>query len=86
MIGVSQDTQAASDRFRESLGLPYPLVGDPQGRILRDYGVRWPFVGRAQRVTYLVGRNHRVRLAFHSELNAEAHVQKACGAAADPPS
>jgi len=53
--------------------------------VLHDYRVRWPFVGIAQRVTYLVGRNHKVRLAFHSELDAEAHVHKACGAAAEPP-
>ena len=60
-------------------------MGDPQGRILRGYRVRWPFLGLAQRVTYVVGRSRKVRLAFHSELDADAHVQKACGAAAEPP-
>ena len=60
-------------------------MGDPQGRVLGDYRVRWPFVGYAQRVTYLVGRNRKIRLAFHSELDADAHVLKACGAAAEPP-
>ena len=35
VVGVSQDSQATNDRFRASLGLPFPLVGDPTGTILR---------------------------------------------------
>jgi peroxiredoxin Q/BCP len=84
VVGVSKDPQDVSDRFRESLGLPYPLVGDPDGAILKAYKVTWPFVGLAQRVTYVVARNHKVRLAFHSELDIEAHMEKACGALAAP--
>ncbi len=78
VVGVSQDTQEVNDRFRASLDLPYPLVGDPEGRILRDYKVRWPLVGLAQRVTYVVGRDRVVRLAFHSEFNMDAHASEAC--------
>lgn len=82
MVGVSGDTQETSDRFRESLGLPYPLVGDVEGAVLRAYKVRWPVLGFAQRVTYLVGKNRSVRLAFHSEFSIEAHVNKTCAALA----
>ena len=32
VIGVSSDTQETNDRFRESLGLPFRLVGDPRAR------------------------------------------------------
>lgn len=80
MVGVSGDSQQANDRFRDSLGLPFPLVGDPEGKILRAYRVRWPLVGLAQRVTYAVGRDARVMLAFHSELDMAAHAGKACDA------
>ena len=62
----------------ESLDLPFPLVGDPEGKILRAYDVRWPIVGLAQRVTYAIGRNNQVLLAFHSELNMDSHAAKAC--------
>jgi peroxiredoxin Q/BCP len=78
VVGVSHDTQEVNDRFRTSLGLPYPLVGDPEGTILRDYKVRWPMLGLAQRVTYVVGRDRRVRLAFHSEFDMDAHASQAC--------
>jgi peroxiredoxin Q/BCP len=84
VIGVSRDAQATSDRFRESLGLPYPLVGDPEGTILRAYKVRWPVMGLAQRVTYLVAKDRRLRLAFHSEFDVKAHATEACAALARP--
>jgi peroxiredoxin Q/BCP len=85
VIGVSADTQEKNDDFCRSLELPFPLVGDPQGRITRAYGVRIPLLGLARRVTYLVGRDRRVRLAFESQFNVGAHlarVREALAAAA----
>ena len=75
---MSSDSQEKNDRFQKSLDLPFPLVGDPEGKILRAYDVRWPIVGLAQRVTYAIGRNNQVLLAFHSELNMDSHAAKAC--------
>ena len=86
MIGISGDSQETNDRFRKSLDLPFPMVGDPEGTILRTYRVRWPLVGLAQRVTYAIGQNGRILLAFHSELNPAAHAAKACEALAGPTS
>lgn len=83
-MGVSNDTQETSDRFAKSLDLPYPLVGDPDGEILRDYKARWPILGLARRVTYLVGRDRRVETAYHSERDAESHVAEACAFVARP--
>lgn len=79
---MSRDTQEKNDEFRQSLDLPFPLVGDPQGDVVKAFDVRWPVVGLAQRVTYAIGRNTKVLLAFHSELNMDAHASKACEAVA----
>ena len=81
MVGVSSDSQETNDRFGKSLDLPYPLVGDPGGRIARAFGVRWPLIGLARRASVLVGQDGKVRAAFHSELDADAHVEKALEAA-----
>jgi peroxiredoxin Q/BCP len=78
VIGVSGDSQETNERFRKSLDLPFPLVGDPEGTILRAYRVRWPLVGLAQRVTYAIGQDGRILLAFHSELTPTAHAARAC--------
>jgi peroxiredoxin len=84
VIGVSNDPQEVNDRFRESLGLPYPLVGDPEGRIVRAYDVRWPIIGMTRRVTYVISTSRKVRLAFHSELDMGAHSAEACRSLAEP--
>jgi peroxiredoxin len=84
VVGVSRDSQETSDRFRRSLDLPFPLVGDENGEVLRAYDVRWPVLGLARRVTYVVGTDRRVKMAFHSEFNMGAHVDEACAALARP--
>jgi peroxiredoxin len=53
-------------------------VGDPGGAILKAYKVRWPIVGLARRVSYVVGQDGRVEQAFHSEMDPEAHAAEAC--------
>ena len=78
MIGVSGDDQETAERFRASLELPYALVGDPKGAILEDWGVRIPLVGLARRVTFLVGRDRRIRHRYESNLDAGSHVTEAC--------
>ena len=84
MIGVSTDTQATNDRFKASLELPFEVVGDPRGRIAAGYGVRWPLVGLARRVTFVIGTDRRVTDVFKSELSPEAHVSHVCGLLARP--
>ena len=78
MIGISEDSQETSDAFRKSLDLPYPLVGDEEGRITGAFKVRWPLVGHARRATFVVDPKRRVRMAFWSELNPDQHVAEAC--------
>lgn len=78
MIGVSGDTQHTQDRFARSLELPFPLVGDPDGAIRSAYGVKWPILGLARRVTFVVGKDRRIRGVTRAERDALAHVAEAC--------
>jgi thioredoxin-dependent peroxiredoxin len=84
VVGVSRDAQETNERFRESLGLPYPLVGDVRGEILAAYKVGWPVLGLARRVTYLISKNRHINLAFHSEFNIDQHVVEVCATLARP--
>ncbi len=76
MIGVSADDQQTADRFRESLDLPFPLVGDKA--VVEAWGVRIPLLGVARRVTFVVGRDRRIAHRYESNLAAESHVGEAC--------
>ena len=77
-MGVNADSQEANDRFRESLDLPFSLVGDPAGAILKAYKVRWPVIGIAQRVTYVIGRDGKILSAYRNERDMTAHAAQAC--------
>ena len=76
MVGVSTDDAATLQRFHEEQGLPFPLVSDAAGAITRAYRVRWPILGRARRVTYLIGPDRKIRLAFRSERDVRAHPER----------
>lgn len=80
MVGVSTDPPETAQRFRKELGLPFPLVGDPSGKIVRAYHARWPIVGWARRVTYVIGTDRRIREAYHSETAVLEHAARACAA------
>jgi peroxiredoxin len=76
VVGVSTDDPATLQRFHQEQDLPYPLVSDAAGEIARAYRARWPIVRLARRVTYLIGRDRKVRLAFRSERNVRAHPER----------
>jgi thioredoxin-dependent peroxiredoxin len=76
VVGVSTDDPATLQRFHQEQDLPYPLVSDAAGQITRAYRARWPIVGLARRVTYLVGPDRTIRLAFRSERNVRSHPER----------
>jgi len=76
VIGVSADDQPTADRFRESLELPYPLVGN--AGVVKAWGVAIPLVGLARRVTFHVARDGRITHRYESNLAAGSHVGQAC--------
>lgn len=78
MIGVSGDSQQTQDRFARSLELPFPLVGDADGSIRGGYGVKWPLFGLARRVTFVIGRDRKIRSVHHAERDALSHAAHAC--------
>lgn len=61
-------------------------MADPEGKILSGYGVRWPLLGFARRVTYVIGPDRRVRQVIQAERDAEKHVREACAFVVRPPS
>lgn len=78
IVGISGDSQTRNDAFREELDLPFPLVGDTSGDILRAYDVKWPLVRIAARVTYLVDRDRTIAAAHKSARDVSSHVEMAC--------
>lgn len=73
VVGVSTDDADTQCKFADSLKAQFPMIGDPSGEIASAYDVRWPFLGLAQRVTYVLDPACRVLKAFHHELFIRKH-------------
>ena len=39
VIGVSTDTEKSHKRFEKKFGLPFPLIADPDRKIVEEYGL-----------------------------------------------
>jgi peroxiredoxin Q/BCP len=63
VLGVSADRPAAQARFVERLGVPFPMLCDPEGRTLRAYGVR-RFPGYARRASFLIDAGGAIRAVY----------------------
>jgi peroxiredoxin Q/BCP len=70
IVGVSPDSEDSHDKFRDKMGIPYPLVADTEKEIAKKYGVYGmkSFMGReflgVKRTTFLVDKSGKVIKTF----------------------
>jgi peroxiredoxin Q/BCP len=69
VIGISVDSYAANNRFKEDIGVTFPLLSDIKRQVVRTYGIfdEERFVG--SRATFVIDKNGIIR---HIEQGAEA--------------
>jgi thioredoxin-dependent peroxiredoxin len=67
VVGISTDDHDKQCKFAASMNAPFPMIGDSKGEITRDYDVRWPLIGRAQRVTYVLDPTRKILAVFRHE-------------------
>jgi peroxiredoxin Q/BCP len=83
VIGVSTDDVASHRRFADEHDLPFPLLADPDGEILRMYGVP-SALGMAARVTFVIDREGRIERVF-PEVDPAVHVDEVLAALGTAP-
>lgn len=60
VAGVSPQGPESHRQFRESLDLPYPLLADPERKVIQAFGVEGP-LGMVRRASFLIGPDRRIR-------------------------
>ena len=77
VLGVSVDPVKAHDKFAAKYKLPFPLLADPDHKIVQAYGV-WgekTFLGRkylgTHRITFLIGPDGRIQRIWPTVKPAE---------------
>lgn len=61
VLGVSADDTKSHAAFAGKYHLPFPLLADPDGKLIRAYGVKMPILPWASRVTFLIDKQGIVR-------------------------
>ena len=81
ILGVSKDSAASHKKFEEKYGLPFPLLSDPEKRVIMAYDV-WKekkASGKVSmgvvRTTYLIDENGLIERAFGKVSAAENPAQ-----------
>ena len=79
MVGISKDPPPAQKKFKEKLGLPFPLLSDEDARVQKAWGV-WKeknMYGKkvmgTERTTVVVGPDGSVERVF-PKVKVEGHV------------
>lgn len=79
MVGVSKDAPAAQKRWKEQLGLPFPLLSDEDTKVQQAYGV-WQeknMYGKkvmgTVRTTVVIGPDGKVERVF-PKVKVDGHV------------
>ena len=79
IIGVSMDQPESQKAFQEKYTLPFPLVADPEGKLVKAFGVPMIRIGFSKRQSFLVRDG---RIVWHDpEVDPETHVKKVLEAA-----
>jgi peroxiredoxin len=73
VVGISTDDLATQCDFARSIKTPFPMIGDKDSVISRAYGVLWPLIGVAKRVTYVINPAQQIEAVFHHELDVKSH-------------
>jgi len=81
VIGISPDKQASHVKFRDKYGLRFPLLSDPEHKVMEKYGA-WgekTLYGKKSvgviRSTFLIGATGKVDRAWY-HVKADGHAAK----------
>lgn len=79
-VGISTDTVDKQARFADTQRFDYPLLSDVDGAVARQFDVKRGLLGKlmpVKRTTFVIDTDRTVLEVFSSELNMEAHADKA---------
>ncbi len=77
VVGIGTDSASAQRAFGVAIRAPFRIIADEDASISRAYGVLWPVIAKACRVTYIVDRAMTVRFATRHELDGARHCHAA---------
>jgi peroxiredoxin Q/BCP len=81
IVGISPDNEESHEKFREKMGIPYPLVADTENEVSKNYGVygikrfmEKEYMG-VNRSTFLLDKNGKI-LKIIKKVKPAGHSQE----------
>ena len=74
LLGVSPQDSESHTRFRERYQLSFPLLADPEKRVIRAYDCDGLLGWGVSRVTYLIGADGRIQETAKAALSVGPHL------------
>jgi peroxiredoxin Q/BCP len=81
-VGVSTDAVVTQQDFDRRHGFGFPLLSDEGGAVATAYGVRRRFITPVKRVTFVIDVDSTIAEVVASELDMDAHADRALAAVA----
>jgi peroxiredoxin Q/BCP len=75
VVGISPQSLEEHRRFREQYNLPFPLLSDPDKRVIKRYDTDGPFGLGVRRTTYLIDRAGKITDILRADFNIARHQQ-----------
>jgi peroxiredoxin Q/BCP len=78
VIGISSDSEQKHKEFADKHKLPFILLADTNQSVRKSFGVPGSLFGLIPgRVTYIVGKDMKIKGIFNSLLNPLGHIEHA---------
>lgn len=74
VLGISPDPIETQCEFGRQQRVQFPLLADADRRISGSFGVLWPLLPRARRVTFVLSEAQVVELVLHHEFQVSKHL------------
>lgn len=82
VVGVSYDSSDSHKKFIEQYHLNFPLIADPDGKIVAAYDVKMPVMKMSKRVSFLIGLDGKI-VHVTDTMNPQKHFDEMQGAIAE---
>ena len=75
VVGVSYDSAESHKKFIAKYNLNFPLIADPDGKIVATYDVKLPVMKLAKRVSFLIGLDGKI-VHVTDAMNPQTHFDE----------
>ncbi len=76
IIGVSRDSLESHIKFKKTLGLPFDLLADVEGKVCTAYQTQLLFVPSfTKRTTYLLDKNQMILAVYENIFSSKKHIK-----------